>query len=93
MTLREWRRGQTEQDPGGGVRQLTQGGLARAIGISAQYLCRVETGNIWPGQQTICLIKEHLLAQGMSVATWKALHTAQEALWRAYSPDRKGMTP
>jgi len=90
LDLAGWRCTQTETDPKGGIRRLTQATLAKRLGINPQHLCRIESGERWPGDLTL---DQYFHVTQIRGPAWPRLLRAQLRTWRAYSPDRKGRTP
>lgn len=88
MDLAGWRRTQTEPDPRGGRKQLTQRTLAARIGINPQHLCRVERGERW-SEAVVGLVWDRITEP----LPYEDFVAAQLRTWRAYDPSRKGKRP
>lgn len=92
LDLAGWRKTQIVSTAGGS-RFMTQTDLAHAAGCGNSIISRIESGERWPSHALRSRLVYVLKGRGFDAAERGAVLNAMARTWRAYSPDRKGMTP
>lgn len=79
-----------------GIRSLTLTEMAKRLGLTKGGVSRIESGERWPRERVWARVMTLTRPDGvylLSEREYVAIRKAQLRTWRAYSPDRKGMTP